>query len=108
MIALQKMGREELVKAEDDLREVSMLLVGWLFSIMGTGFQDEDGLLDTVFGALEECWLVGNELEEYLFRKWVARAWSAEDVRAIVAKVGALKEKLFGVGLLKVVAGVAI
>lgn len=106
LIALESEGRGELFKAEGDLREASVLLMGWLFSILGSGFQDQDGLVDRVFGVVEECWQVAKELEEYMLRTRVARVWSAEDVHAIVTKAGIVNGKLFGVGLLKVVSGV--
>lgn len=35
LIALEKEGTWELGKAEEDLREASVVLVGWLFGILG-------------------------------------------------------------------------
>lgn len=103
LISLQKMRRVELVRAADDLREASLLLVRWLLNDLGSGFIDEFNIFDALIDVLEECVLTAERLEAHLVGRRVARAGSAEDVGIIVARANILREKLFAVGLQKVV-----
>lgn len=76
-----------------------------MFSILWSGFRDEDGLVGRVFGLLGECWTCADELELYLLRRLAGRVWKAEDVSFIVGKVDFVGDKLMGAGLLKKLAG---
>lgn len=103
LMAIERGGRQSLARAQDNLREASLSLVKWLFSIVGSGYEDDDKLVGCVFDVLVESWESIEQLEQYLLHCWAVRAWNAEEVGLIVARADSVRGKLLAAGLLKVV-----